>query len=128
MSILRTFTLTLQQRQTIMFFALNRSTPRLLVSAVSSAGTKIPFRRLGAIAAGRPRVLPARLARAPTLRGFRATPPRASMNVAEYNKLSDETMETLYEALDGWCEVNDGVDVDYSVRGPSCRPSPPSLY
>lgn len=111
--------------QTIMLSALNRSAPRLLVPAISNASTKTPFRRLSTIASARRYVSPARLACTPTSRGFRSAPPRASMNAAEYSKLSDETMETLYEALDNWCEANDGVDVDYSVRGCLLPPSPP---
>lgn len=111
-----------------MLSALNRSAPRLLVPAISNASTKTPFRRLSTIASARRYVSPARLACTPTSRGFRSAPPRASMNAAEYSKLSDETMETLYEALDNWCEANDGVDVDYSVRGRLLPPSPPSPH
>ncbi|KAF8535693.1 Frataxin-like domain-containing protein [Trichophaea hybrida] len=38
----------------------------------------------------------------------------AGLTAPEYAKLSDATMEAVYEALDLYAEEHDGVDVDYS--------------
>ncbi|KAF8252489.1 Frataxin [Wilcoxina mikolae CBS 423.85] len=38
----------------------------------------------------------------------------AGLTAPEYTKLSDATMEAVYEALDLYAEEHDGVDVDYS--------------